>query len=84
MENTVCHYAYLSAWSSAVSGMGAFVALFFLAWLTLIFVLGCARGIRRGARGAATRPTDRLIGTAWRISCWLPENPPAKGIRPFR
>ena len=35
----------------AVSGIGTFVAVFFLAWLALIFVLG-ARGVFVAPRGA--------------------------------
>ncbi len=44
---------------STVSGTGAFVAAFFLAWLALIFVLG-ARGVFVAPRGAP--PLALLIG----------------------
>lgn len=43
----------------AVSGLGTFVAVFFLAWLALVFVLG-ARGVFVAPRGAP--PLALLIG----------------------
>src|SRR3989442_7299153 len=58
MENTVISRVD-QAKVPAVSGTGAFVAFFFLAWLALIFVLG-ARGVFVAPRGAP--PLALLIG----------------------
>src|SRR4030088_2673849 len=52
----------------AVSGTGAFVAVFFLAWLALIFVLG-ARGVFVAPRGAP--PIALLIGLLAPLSLFL-------------
>ena len=49
----------------AVSGTGAFVAIFFLAWLALIFVLG-ARGVFVAPRGAP--PLALLIGLFFQLT----------------
>jgi hypothetical protein len=59
----------------AVSGTGAFVALFFLAWLALIFVLG-ARGVFVAPRGAP--PLALLIGLLAPSACF------SLGIGPSR
>jgi hypothetical protein len=58
MENTVMSRVDQPG-VPAVSGTGAFVAAFFLAWLALIFVLG-ARGVFVAPRGAP--PLALLIG----------------------
>jgi hypothetical protein len=58
MENTVPSRVYQPR-VPAVSGIGAFVAVFFLFWLALIFVLG-ARGVFVAPRGAP--PLALLIG----------------------
>ena len=52
----------------AVSGIGAFVAVFFLAWLTLILVLG-SRGVFVAPRGAP--PLALLIGLVAPLSLFL-------------
>jgi hypothetical protein len=52
----------------AVSGIGTFVAAFFLAWLGIIFVLG-ARGVFVAARGAP--PLALLIGLLAPLSLFL-------------
>src|SRR5258708_17529762 len=52
----------------AVSGIGTFVAVFFLAWLTLIFALG-ARGAFVAPRGAP--PLALLIGLLAPLSLFL-------------
>ena len=52
----------------AVSGTGAFVAAFFLAWLALIFVLG-SRGVFVAPRGAP--PLALLIGLLAPLSLFL-------------
>jgi hypothetical protein len=53
---------------TAVSGTGAFVAVFFLAWLALIFVLG-ARGVFVAPRGAP--PFALLIGLLAPLSLFI-------------
>jgi hypothetical protein len=52
----------------AVSGMGTFVAVFFLAWLALVFVLG-ARGVFVAPRGAP--PLALLVGLVAPLSLFL-------------
>src|SRR3989442_11898895 len=52
----------------AVSGIGTFVAVFFLAWLALIFVLG-SRGVFVAPRGAP--PLALLIGLLTPLSLFL-------------
>jgi hypothetical protein len=52
----------------AVSGIGTFVAVFFLAWLTLVFILG-ARGVFVAPRGAP--PLALLIGLVAPLSLFL-------------
>jgi hypothetical protein len=52
----------------AVSGVGTFVAVFFLAWLALIFVLG-SRGVFVAPRGAP--PLALLIGLVAPLSLFL-------------
>src|SRR6202158_5147318 len=52
----------------AVSGTGAFVAVFFLTWLALIFVLG-ARGVFVASRGAP--PLALLVGLLVPLSLFL-------------
>jgi len=52
----------------AVSGTGAFIAAFFLAWLGLVFILG-ARGVFVAPRGAP--PLALLIGLVAPVSLFL-------------
>jgi len=66
MENTVVSRADQPK-VLAVSGTGAFVAVFFLAWLALIFVLG-ARGVFVAPRGAP--PLALLIGLLAPSACF--------------
>ena len=67
MENTVISRVDQSK-VLAVSGTGASVAVFFLAWLALIFVLG-ARGVFVAPRGAP--PLALLIGLLAPLSLFL-------------
>jgi len=67
MKNTVSSRVDQSK-VPAVSGTGAFVAVFFLAWLALIFVLG-ARGVFVAPRGAP--PLALLIGLLAPLSLFL-------------
>ena len=67
-----------------VSGTGAFVAVFFLAWLALIFVLG-ARGVFVAPRGAPPLgTTDRPPGPSRPVSRWIPDHPATAGVYSFR
>ena len=66
MENTVLSRVEQPK-VPAVSGTGAFVAVFFLAWLALIFVLG-ARGAFVTPRGAP--PLALLIGLLAPSACF--------------
>ncbi len=66
----------------AVSGTGAFVAVFFLAWLALIFVLG-ARGAFVAPRGAPPLTTDRPLGTPQPVSPWISDHPAPAGVCSF-
>src|SRR3984957_1545138 len=71
MENTVVSPAestVVQPKAPAVSGIRTFVAVFFLAWLTLIFVLG-ARGVFVAPRGAP--PLALLIGLLAPLSLFL-------------
>src|SRR3984957_8274453 len=71
MENTVVSPAestVVQPQAPAVSGIRTFVAVFFLAWLTLIFVLG-ARGVFVAPRGAP--PLALLIGLLAPLSLFL-------------
>ena len=67
MANTVISYVDQPK-VPAVSGTGAFVAVFFLAWLALIFVLG-ARGAFVAPQGAP--PLALLIGLLGPLSLFL-------------
>jgi len=67
MENTFVSRVDQSK-APAVSGTGPFVAVFFLAWLALIFVLG-ARGVFVAPRGAP--PLALLIGLLAPLSLFL-------------
>src|SRR5947209_12118922 len=67
MENTVISRVNQPE-VPAVSGIGAFVAVFFLAWLALIFVLG-ARGVFVAPSGAP--PLALLIGLLAPLSLFL-------------
>ncbi|HEY2121772.1 MAG TPA: hypothetical protein VGH37_21500 [Candidatus Acidoferrum sp.] len=67
MENTVISHVDQPK-IPAVSATGAFVAVFFLAWLALIFVLG-ARGAFVAPRGAP--PLELLIGFLAPLSLFL-------------
>jgi hypothetical protein len=67
MENTVISRVDQGK-GLAVSGTGAFVAVFFLAWLALIFVLG-ARGVFVAPQGAP--PLALLIGLLAPLSLFL-------------
>jgi hypothetical protein len=59
----------------AVSATGAFVAVFFLAWLALIFALG-ARGVFVAPRGAP--PLALLIGLLPPSACFSLDIEPAR------
>ncbi len=67
MENTVISRVDQSK-VPAVSGIGALVAVFFLAWLALIFVLG-VRGVFVAPRGAP--PLALLIGLLAPLTCFF-------------
>src|SRR6202162_3756857 len=67
MENTVI-WRVDQPKVPAVFGTGAFVAVFFLAWLTLIFVLG-ARGVFVAPRGAP--PLALLVGFLAPLSLFI-------------
>src|SRR5258706_6269642 len=67
MANTVISYVDQPK-VPAVSGIGTFVAVFFLAWLALIFVLG-ARGAFVAPQGAP--PLALLIGLLGPLSLFL-------------
>ncbi|HXA77637.1 MAG TPA: hypothetical protein VNV41_10950, partial [Candidatus Acidoferrales bacterium] len=67
MENTVISHVDQPKILTA-SGTGALVAVFFLAWLTLIFVLG-ARGVFVAPQGAP--PLALLIGLLAPLSLFL-------------
>src|SRR5712671_1415622 len=77
MENTVISRVDQPK-GLAVSGTGAFVAVFFLAWLALIFFLG-ARGVFVAPRGAP--PLALLIGLLAPLSVFLVGY---RTIRPLR
>ena len=67
MENTVISRVDQSK-GAAAPGTGAFVAVFFLAWLALVFVLG-ARGVFVAPRGAP--PLALLVGLLAPLSLFL-------------
>jgi hypothetical protein len=67
MENAIATPLYQPK-LTAVSGTGAAIATFFLAWLALVFVLG-ARGVFEGAPG--TPPLGLLIGLVAPLSLFL-------------
>jgi hypothetical protein len=68
MENTAVSRIDQPKVLASVSGAGAFIALIFLAWLALIFVLG-ARGVFVAPQGAP--PLALLIGLLAPLSLFL-------------
>jgi hypothetical protein len=82
MENTIISRVDQPKVPS-VSATGAFVAVFFLAWLALIFVLG-ARGVFVAPRGAP--PLALLIGLLappQPVSRWISNQPATTGVYSF-